>query len=41
MAATGTVLGILSGGSGNCTTGGTSYYQPILEILAAYGLSIP
>ncbi|GAB3086544.1 S1 family peptidase [Micromonospora schwarzwaldensis] len=41
VAATGTVLGILSGGSGNCTSGGTSYYQPILEILAAYGLSIP
>ncbi|MFI2713320.1 S1 family peptidase [Micromonospora sp. NPDC018662] len=41
VAATGTVLGILSGGSGNCASGGTSYYQPILEILAAYGLSIP
>ncbi|MEV0005456.1 S1 family peptidase [Micromonospora sp. NPDC050980] len=41
VAATGTVLGILSGGSGNCTSGGVSYYQPILEILAAYGLSIP
>ncbi|WP_422741761.1 S1 family peptidase [Micromonospora sp. WMMD754] len=41
VAATGTVLGILSGGSGNCTSGGTSYYQPILEILAAYGLTIP
>lgn len=41
VAATGTVLGVLSGGSGNCASGGTSYYQPILEILAAYGLSIP
>ncbi|MEU4775081.1 S1 family peptidase [Micromonospora sp. NPDC023644] len=39
--ATGIVLGILSGGSGNCTTGGTTYYQPITEILAAYGLTIP
>ncbi|MFC0033134.1 S1 family peptidase [Micromonospora chaiyaphumensis] len=38
---TGTVIGILSGGSGNCTTGGTSYYQPITEILAAYGLTVP
>ncbi|MBQ1075125.1 trypsin-like serine protease [Micromonospora sp. C31] len=38
---TGVVLGILSGGSGNCTTGGTTYYQPITEILAAYGLTIP
>ncbi|MFY1669684.1 S1 family peptidase [Plantactinospora sp. WMMB334] len=40
-ASTGIVLGILSGGSGNCTTGGTTYYQPILEILAAYGVTIP
>ncbi|MFG2164482.1 S1 family peptidase [Micromonospora chersina] len=41
VASTGTVLGILSGGSGNCTSGGTSYYQPITEILAAYGLTVP
>ncbi|MET7967074.1 S1 family peptidase [Micromonospora sp. NPDC005305] len=41
VASTGTVIGILSGGSGNCTSGGTSYYQPITEILAAYGLTIP
>ncbi|MGV9806735.1 S1 family peptidase [Micromonospora chersina] len=41
VASTGTVLGILSGGSGNCTSGGTGYYQPITEILAAYGLTIP
>ncbi|MER6288650.1 S1 family peptidase [Streptomyces sviceus] len=34
------VLGILSGGSGNCTTGGTTYYQPIQEVLNAYGLSV-
>ncbi len=40
-AATGTVLGVLSGGSGNCTTGGTTYYQPVLEILAAYGATVP
>ncbi|MFE9201886.1 S1 family peptidase [Micromonospora sp. NPDC007230] len=38
---TGTILGILSGGSGNCASGGTSYYQPIGEILTAYGLTIP
>ena len=37
----GTALGILVGGSGNCTTGGTSYYRPIREVLAAYGLTIP
>ncbi|MFF3852951.1 S1 family peptidase [Micromonospora sp. NPDC002575] len=41
VAATGRIVGILSGGSGNCTTGGTTYYQPIGEILAAYGVTIP
>ncbi|MFJ6199777.1 S1 family peptidase [Micromonospora sp. NPDC092111] len=41
VAATGMILGILSGGSGNCTSGGTSFYQPIAEILAAYGVTIP
>ncbi|MDH6520805.1 streptogrisin B [Streptomyces sp. SAI-135] len=34
------VIGILSGGSGNCSTGGTTYYQPIQEVLNAYGLSV-
>ena len=34
------VIGILSGGSGNCTSGGTTYYQPIQEALSAYGLSV-
>ncbi|MGW5558950.1 S1 family peptidase [Micromonospora sp. NPDC003944] len=41
VASTGTILGILSGGSGNCTTGGTTFYQPIAEVLAAYGLTLP
>ncbi|MET8231681.1 S1 family peptidase [Micromonospora sp. NPDC005298] len=41
VASTGTIIGILSGGSGNCTSGGTSYYQPITEVLAAYGLTLP
>ncbi|SCL26358.1 S1 family peptidase [Micromonospora inyonensis] len=39
--ATGRILGILSGGSGNCTTGGTSHFQPIMEILSAYGVTLP
>ncbi|GLW65310.1 hypothetical protein Arub01_35540 [Actinomadura rubrobrunea] len=34
------LLGILSGGSGNCTSGGTSFFQPIIEILSAYGLAV-
>jgi streptogrisin C len=32
--------GVTSGGSGNCTTGGTMFFQPINEILSAYGLSL-
>lgn len=39
--ATGTVLGILSGGSGTCATGGTTYYQPVTEALAAYRVTVP
>ncbi|WP_405817558.1 hypothetical protein OG705_00765 [Streptomyces sp. NBC_00838] len=30
-------VGVLSGGSGNRTSGGTSFVQPINEILAVYG----
>ncbi|MFE9913854.1 S1 family peptidase [Micromonospora sp. NPDC005553] len=41
VASTGKILGILSGGTGNCTAGGTTYYQPIAEVLAAYGLTLP
>ncbi|WP_214107658.1 ricin-type beta-trefoil lectin domain protein [Acrocarpospora catenulata] len=32
--------GVTSGGSGNCSTGGTTFYQPVNEILGAYGLSL-
>jgi streptogrisin C len=32
--------GVTSGGSGNCTTGGTMFFQPVNEILGAYGLSL-
>ncbi|WP_084962275.1 carbohydrate-binding protein [Thermoactinospora rubra] len=32
--------GVTSGGSGNCSSGGTTYYQPVNEILSAYGLSL-
>lgn len=34
------VIGILVGGSGNCASGGTSYFQPIREVLNAYGVSV-
>ncbi|GHH63294.1 serine protease [Streptosporangium violaceochromogenes] len=32
--------GVTSGGSGDCTYGGTTYFQPINEILQVYGLSL-
>lgn len=33
-------LGLTSGGSGNCRTGGTTYYQPVTEVLSQYGLTL-
>ncbi|MEU4740967.1 alpha-lytic protease prodomain-containing protein [Actinosynnema sp. NPDC023658] len=32
--------GVTSGGSGNCTSGGTTYFQPVNEILQVYGLQL-
>ncbi|TWP51095.1 S1 family peptidase [Lentzea tibetensis] len=32
--------GVTSGGSGNCRTGGTTYYQPVNPILSRYGLRL-
>ncbi len=32
--------GMTSGGSGNCSSGGTTYYQPVNPALSAYGLSL-
>ncbi len=34
------IIGILSGGSGDCASGGTTFYQPIQEVLSAYGLTV-
>lgn len=36
----GRALGIGSGASGSCATGGTSYFQPVQEALAAAGLTL-
>ncbi|MER7169395.1 S1 family peptidase, partial [Micromonospora sp. NPDC000207] len=33
-------LGLTSGGSGNCSIGGTTFFQPVGEALSAYGVSI-
>jgi streptogrisin D len=35
-----TALGLTSGGSGNCTSGGTTFFQPVTEALSAYGVSV-
>ncbi|WBB89712.1 S1 family peptidase [Verrucosispora sp. WMMC514] len=35
-----TALGLTSGGSGNCSTGGTTFFQPVTEALSRYGVSI-
>ena len=32
--------GVTSGGTGNCSTGGTMWFQPVNEILGVYGLSL-
>ncbi|GKT54369.1 serine protease [Colletotrichum tofieldiae] len=32
--------GVTSGGSGNCASGGTTYFQPVNEILSTYGLTL-
>ncbi|OSZ56416.1 serine protease [Streptomyces pharetrae CZA14] len=36
----GTAYGLTSGGSGNCSTGGTTFFQPVTEALSAYGVSV-
>ncbi|MFE7777250.1 S1 family peptidase [Streptomyces sp. NPDC057445] len=35
-----TALGLTSGGSGDCTSGGTTFFQPVTEALSAYGVSV-
>ncbi|MCI4065427.1 S1 family peptidase [Micromonospora sp. R77] len=35
-----TALGLTSGGSGNCSSGGTTYFQPVTEPLSVYGVSV-
>ncbi|MEV6588662.1 S1 family peptidase [Streptomyces acidicola] len=35
-----TALGLTSGGSGNCSSGGTTFFQPVTEALSAYGASV-
>ncbi|GAB2878529.1 alpha-lytic protease prodomain-containing protein [Streptomyces deserti] len=32
--------GVTSGGSGDCTSGGTTFYQPVNQLLGAFGLTL-
>lgn len=36
----GKALGLTSGGSGDCTSGGTTFFQPVREAANAYGVTI-
>ncbi|MGW2204188.1 S1 family peptidase [Streptomyces sp. NPDC001774] len=33
-------IGLTSGGSGNCSSGGTTFFQPVTEALNAYGVNV-
>jgi streptogrisin D len=33
-------LGLTSGGSGNCSSGGTTFFQPVPEVLSRFGVSV-
>ncbi|WP_026321649.1 S1 family peptidase [Salinispora fenicalii] len=35
-----TALGLTSGGSGNCSFGGTTFFQPVVEALNVYGVNV-
>lgn len=35
-----TAYGLTSGGSGNCSSGGTTFFQPVTEALSVYGVSV-
>uniref|UniRef100_UPI000FCC264D S1 family peptidase n=1 Tax=Actinacidiphila soli TaxID=2487275 RepID=UPI000FCC264D len=36
----GIALGLTSGGSGDCTSGGETFFQPVTEALSNYGVSV-
>ena len=33
-------LGLTSGGSGDCTSGGVTFFQPVTAALTAYGVNV-
>jgi streptogrisin C len=40
VAANGQAQGVTSGGSGNCTFGGVTFFQPLNPMLNSYNLSL-
>ncbi|MGF1662736.1 MAG: S1 family peptidase [Kineosporiaceae bacterium] len=40
FASGGVAVGITSGGNGNCTSGGTTYFQTVSEVTSGFGLSV-
>jgi streptogrisin B len=36
----GVAYGLTSGGSGNCSSGGVTFFQPVTEALSAYGVNV-
>jgi streptogrisin C len=40
VAANGQAQGVTSGGSGNCTSGGITFFQPVNPMLSSYGLTL-
>jgi streptogrisin D len=36
-----TAIGLTSGGSGNCSSGGTTFFQPVTEALSVFRVTIP
>ena len=35
-----TAYGLTSGGSGNCSSGGVTFFQPVVEALNRYGVQV-
>ncbi len=35
-----TAMGVLVGGSGDCSSGGTTFFQPLPQVLSQYGLAL-
>lgn len=33
-------LGLTSGGSGDCSSGGTTFFQPVTEAASVYGVTV-